>query len=131
MSAVLWICQALSLPKQRYICTPGHVLMGGDRYQGFDVYNVPLVHGIYPSFAKGKGVNSRTITHECLHVYMYMVYMYFRRQFEAVPAYVMSQRWLRTPVFVTMPVKGAPRIKNLLSQLSISTPSLLSLTCVR
>ena len=32
--------------------------------------------------------NSRCITHECLHVYMYMVYMYFRRQFEAVPAYV-------------------------------------------
>ena len=68
-----------------------------------------------PKGRGGGGVNSRCITHECLHVYMYMVYMYFRWQFQAVPAYMMSQRWLRTRVFLTMPVKDAPRIKNLIT----------------
>ena len=37
--------------------------------------------------------------------------------FEAVPFYVMSQPWLRTRAFLTMPVKAAPRIENLLSLL--------------
>ena len=90
------------------------------------------MQGIYPIFAEGNiislllpgpkcrggGVaNSSCTTHECLHVYMYMVYLYFRRQFETVPAYMMSQRWLRTRAYLTMPVKDATRIENLLSQL--------------
>ena len=68
MSVVLWLCQALSTPKQR---TPGHVLMcsaldmsgfeptktevvlGTCCYQGFDIINVLLVQGIYPIFAEG------------------------------------------------------------------------------
>ena len=95
---------------------------------GFDVLNVPLVQGIYPIFAEGNldifaiprsqvqggGANSRCIIHECLHVLMYMIYiyLYFRWQFESFPAYVMSQRWLRTRTFVTMPVEDAPRIKK-------------------
>ena len=100
--------------------------MGRERYQGFDVLNVPLVQGIYPSLAKvnvnifviprsqvqGGDVNSSCITHEYLRVYMYMVYMYFRRHFEAVPAYVMSQRRLRTQAFLKLTAKDAPRIEN-------------------
>ena len=45
-------------------------------------------------------------------MYMCMVYLYFRRQFEAVLAYVMSQRWLGTQAFLTMPVKEAPRFEK-------------------
>ena len=36
-------------------------------------------------------------------------------KYEAVPAYVMSQRWLRTRAFLTMPVKDAPRTENFIT----------------
>ena len=129
---MLWICQALSPPKQRY----SWARIGGRRpLPGVRRLKCPLSAGhiyelcrgklqylcysLVPSAGGGGGANSRCITHECLDVYMYMVYMYMyvRRQFEAVPAYVMSQRRLRTRTFLTMPVKDAPRIENLLSQL--------------
>ena len=89
------------------------------------------MQGIYPSFAEenvnifvipqgGGGVDSSRIAHECLQVYM--VHMYFRWQFEEIPAYMMSQRWLRTGAFLTVLVKDAPRIENSFSQFLISCP---------
>ena len=85
--------------------TPGHVLMG------VRLLKCPPSAGHISELCRGKcqnlcyspvasaggvggGSNSKYITYKCLHVYMHMVYLYFRRQFEAVPAYVMSQRWL-------------------------------------
>ena len=71
---------------------------------------------LFPVQSSG-GVGANSIKHECLHVYMYtyMVYMYFRRQFEAVPAYT-DVTTVAQNTSMKMPVKDAPRI-DLLSQL--------------
>ena len=61
-------------------------------------FNVPLVQGIYSTLQRETSISllfpgpksrgdANSIKHECLHVHMHMVYIYFRRQFEAVPAH--------------------------------------------
>ena len=104
--------------------------MGGDRYKGFDVLNAPVVQGIYSSFAEGN-VNIFVIPRSQVqgvkisvaqHINVYMCTCKWstcipRGKFEAVPAYGMSQRWLRTRAFLNMPVNDAPKIENFLSQL--------------
>ena len=114
---MLWICQASSPPKQRY----SWARVDGRRpLPGIQRLNVPEVQGIYPSFAEGN-VNIFVIPRSQVqgggvqkagekHMNIYMCTGTWSTcisggKFEAVPAYVMSQRWLRTRVFLTMPVR--------------------------
>ena len=104
--------------------------MDGDPYKGFDVLNVPVVQSIYPSFSEGNVnifVSPRSQVQGvqiagAQHINVYMCTCKWSTcipcgKFEAVPAYGMSQRWLRTRAFLTRPVNDAPRIENFLSQL--------------
>ena len=95
VSVVLWKFQAFSPSKKRYswACVCGWRPLPGVRR-----LKCPLSAGHISDFADGN-VNifvisrskvqgdANSIKHECSHVYMYMVYMYFRRKIEAVPAY--------------------------------------------
>ena len=123
---MLWIFQALGPPKQRYSWAR---VDGWRPFPGVRRLKYPLSAEHIselcrgkrqylccfpvPSAERGGGVWVKITDVKHMNVYMYMVFMYFGCQFEAVPAYVMSQWWLRTRAFLTM--KDAPRIENLLS----------------
>ena len=115
---MLWVCQALSSPKQRYswargdgrrplpgVRSAGHIskLCRGKR-QYLCYTAVPSAGGVQIAGAQPMNV------YMCTCTWSTCISGGNLKQFQR---YVMSQHWLRTRAFLTMPVKGAPRIENL------------------